>query len=76
MWLTRQIEEEIKKRKNTNRKRRYAAFDEKERLLLEYSTQKNKVKEMAKAAITKFEVQITTEIREEKDWKQNVEVHK
>ena len=30
VWFTRQIEEEIKKRKNINRKRRYAALDEKD----------------------------------------------
>ena len=63
----RQIEEEIKKRKNINRKIRYAALDEKERLYYTQVTQQNKVKEMVKAAITKFEMQMTTEIREEKD---------
>ena len=67
VWFTRQIEEEIKKRRNINRKRRYATLDEKERFLQEYYTQKNKVKEMVKAAITKFEVQMATEIREERD---------
>ena len=76
VWFTRQIEEEIKKRKNINRRRRYAALDEKERLFQEYYTQKKKMKETVKTATTKFEMQMTTEIRQEKDWKENVEVHK
>ena len=56
-----------KEKEKQNRKRRYAALDEKERLFQEYYTQKNKVKKMVKVAITKFEMQITTEIRQEKD---------
>ena len=67
VWFTRQIEEEIKKRKSINRKRRYATLDEREGLFQEYYTQKNKVKEMVKTAITEFEIQMTMEIREEKD---------
>ena len=33
----------------------------------EYYTQKNKVKEMVKAAITKFEIKLTIEVGEDKD---------
>ena len=63
-WITEEIREEIKKRKELNRKRRRMKKQpESETLYEEYKLQKQKVKLLVKKAITESEKKITYEIR-------------
>ena len=58
IWLTSEIELEIKKRKNINRRKRYAGPGEIRTVFLEYMDQKNKVRRMVREAITGYEVKM------------------
>lgn len=69
-WITKEIREEIKKRKDINRKKRNArnqTATEKDMLCQEYKHQKRKVQMMVKEAITVSERKITEEIRKSKN---------
>ena len=67
IWLTIEIESEIKKRRYINRRKRYTGPGEIRTVFLEYMDQKNKVKKMVREAITGYGVKMAMEIKHAED---------
>ena len=67
IWMTEEIKNEIKQRKSFNRQKWGCEGEEEARLWRQYWTQKDKVHDLIKYAITEHEIKVTTEVREAKD---------
>ena len=64
-WVTDEIKNEIKKRKEINRKKRHGKTKQEiDRLTRAYNSQKFKVQKLVKEAKNRYEIKITTEIKE------------
>ena len=73
VWITEQIREGIRKRKELNRKRRNATDkDEKEQWKNMYEIQKSKTQDIIREEIYKYEEKIAREIKESKDSGKNM----
>ena len=67
IWMTDEIRDGIKKRKDINREKRYLEEEEKKLCWERYLAQKKKVSELIREEIRKYESFITNEIKESKD---------